>query len=92
MFTAGSSQDEDPGGKRKRRTRNKEQMEHNKINQQKYRQRKKIENVELQHAVDLLTAEVAALKVLEVRCDSGLLNHLQIRHSYSILVGQQSGV
>lgn len=51
---------------RKKRTRNQQQMEHNRLAQQKYRERKKNENQELQTAVELLTAELAAMKALEV--------------------------
>ncbi|PNH03869.1 hypothetical protein TSOC_010025 [Tetrabaena socialis] len=51
----------------KRRQRNADQMESNRVAQQKYRQRKKAEQSTLQHAVDLLTAQVAALKAVEVR-------------------------
>ncbi|KAG2450465.1 hypothetical protein HYH02_004967 [Chlamydomonas schloesseri] len=54
-------------GVKKRRQRNAEQMESNRIAQQKYRQRKKGEQSALQTAVDLLTAQVAALKAVEVR-------------------------
>lgn len=65
--TATEHTDEDVGRERKRRTRNQQQMEHNRVAQQKYRERKKIENSELQNAVDLLTAELAAMKALEFR-------------------------
>lgn len=54
-------------GDRKKRTRNQEQMEHNRIAQQKYRERKKMENHELQTALDMLAAELAAMKAFEVR-------------------------
>ncbi|GLC33168.1 hypothetical protein PLESTB_000363300 [Pleodorina starrii] len=54
-------------GAKKRRQRNTEQMESNRVAQQKYRQRKKQEQSALQQAVDLLTAQVAALKAVEVR-------------------------
>jgi len=51
---------------KKRRTRNSEQMELNRVAQQKYRERKRTEQDALQHAVDLLTTQVAALKAVEV--------------------------
>ncbi|EFJ47580.1 hypothetical protein VOLCADRAFT_91849 [Volvox carteri f. nagariensis] len=52
-------------GVKKRRQRNAEQMESNRVAQQK--QRKKQEQSVLQQAVDLLTAQVATLKAVEVR-------------------------
>lgn len=55
------------GVRKSRRQRNAEQMEMNRVAQQKYRQRKKQEQNALQAAVDMLTAQVAALKALEVR-------------------------
>ncbi|GIL44624.1 hypothetical protein Vafri_2150 [Volvox africanus] len=54
-------------GAKKRRQRNAEQMESNRVAQQKYRLRKKQEQSTLQQAVDLLTAQVAAFKAVEVR-------------------------
>ncbi|KAG2440988.1 hypothetical protein HXX76_003841 [Chlamydomonas incerta] len=54
-------------GVKKRRQRNAEQMESNRVAQQKYRQRKKGEQSALQTAVDMLTVQVAALKAVEVR-------------------------
>ncbi|GAX80547.1 hypothetical protein CEUSTIGMA_g7985.t1 [Chlamydomonas eustigma] len=62
-----TSRVEEQSGFRKRRTRNASQMEHNKVAQQKYRERKKLENMELQNAVNMLTAQVAALKAIEVQ-------------------------
>ncbi|GIL75962.1 hypothetical protein Vretimale_5606 [Volvox reticuliferus] len=53
-------------GAKNRRQRNAEQMESNRVAQQKYRLRKKQEQSALQQAVDLLTAQVAALKAVEV--------------------------
>eukprot|EP00955_Chlamydomonas_euryale_P016045 171329-Chlamydomonas_euryale.AAC.1 len=61
---------EDGQPSRKKRTRNATQMEHNRVAQQKYRERKKLENRDLQQAVDMLTAELAAMKALEV-CGMG---------------------
>mmetsp|Transcript_33583 Transcript_33583/g.74358 ORF Transcript_33583/g.74358 Transcript_33583/m.74358 type:complete len:329 (+) Transcript_33583:172-1158(+) len=52
---------------RKRRLRNAGQMEMNRVAQQKYRERKKAEHQQLHNAVEMLTAQLAALKAIEVR-------------------------
>ncbi|MEW5303522.1 MAG: hypothetical protein WDW38_001856 [Sanguina aurantia] len=55
------------GGAKKKRTRNNQQMELNRVAQQRYRERKKAEYNELQSAVDQLTAQLAAIRALEAR-------------------------
>ncbi|GIL75960.1 hypothetical protein Vretimale_5606 [Volvox reticuliferus] len=81
-------------GAKNRRQRNAEQMESNRVAQQKYRLRKKQEQSALQQAVDLLTAQVAALKAVEVRAreletSNSALQQTVRQQSASILALQQ---
>jgi len=75
---------EDGQPSRKKRTRNATQMEHNRVAQQKYRERKKLENRDLQQAVDMLTAELAAMKALEMRAAT-------LEHAHRALGAQLAG-
>lgn len=52
---------------KKKRTRNAEQMQQNRVAQQKYRERKKVEHEQLQNALDQLTAQLAVLKAMEAQ-------------------------
>ncbi|GFR47160.1 hypothetical protein Agub_g8851 [Astrephomene gubernaculifera] len=70
-------------GVKKRRQRNADQMESNRVAQQKYRQRKKKEQSALQQAVDMLTAQVTALKAVEVRASELESSNAALRASLS---------
>lgn len=84
---AAEAAEEALNGNKKRRTRNDDQMEMNRIAQQKYRERKKAEQGALQGAVDMLTAQVAALKAVEVRSRELEASNAQL----AATVSQQAG-
>jgi len=64
-----NSPDPEGGPARKKRTRNAQQMAQNRVAQQKYRERKKVEHSQVQQALDQLNAQLAAYKVLEMQTD-----------------------
>jgi len=66
-------------GARKRRQRDAGQMELNRISQQKYRERKKAEHQELHNAVEMLTAQLAALKAIEARASEVEVENATLR-------------
>eukprot|EP00798_Chlamydomonas_sp_ICE-L_P024398 gene24398-10002_t len=63
---------------KKRRSRNTGQMEMNRVAQKQYRARKKSEQSILQNAVDLLTAELAAMKVVELRAKEAEMRNMEL--------------
>ena len=62
-----TSSDDGAQEAKKKRSRNASQMEHNRIAQQKYREKKKMENSHFQKVIDELTLQVTLLKAVEVK-------------------------